>query len=147
MTQFIIAPNYWYAWQMVPGYTGEHCVPYCSPIFVREVKPLKTGKGILHLKFINAMYAEGGQGFELDLRLLKRSENYLVAELKYSDSSMQDRCAIISHIEFEWLRQFCPELWGAKPPTDCSGAAQSSVSLYLNEIFLARAPLRGLNDG
>jgi hypothetical protein len=23
----------WYAWQMIPGYGTERCVPYCSPIY------------------------------------------------------------------------------------------------------------------
>ena len=45
---FTIEAGRWYAWQMMPGY-GEDGVPYLSPIFVHEVKPLKTGKGTIYL--------------------------------------------------------------------------------------------------
>ena len=54
----IFAPG-WYGWQMNPGYFGERCVPYFSPIHVTRVTPLKTGKGILEIDFWNVCYAEG----------------------------------------------------------------------------------------
>jgi hypothetical protein len=38
----------WYSWQMIPGYGGERCVPYCSPISVKGVQPPKTGKREIH---------------------------------------------------------------------------------------------------
>jgi hypothetical protein len=56
-----LVPQSWYAWQMVPGYVGQRNVPYCSPIFVEQVVPKKTGKGILTLDFVNVFYAEGGR--------------------------------------------------------------------------------------
>jgi len=136
---FTLAPDCWFAWQMIPGYIGERCVPYCSPILVRAVEPKKNGSGVMALRFLNAMYAEGVQDFELDLRILKRTENYLLAELLYSGSMGTTRAAVISHVEFEWIRRFCPELWWARSPSACSGLARSSVSMYLNEVFLGRA--------
>jgi len=129
-----LVPQSWYAWQMIPGYIGQRNVPYCSPIFVERVVPKKTGKGILALDFVNVFYAEGVQGFSIDLKVLKHSENYLVADLLYG-SEGPDRSAIISHIEFAWIERFCPELWYYRPPSSIGGAASGSVSLYLSEVF------------
>ncbi|MGE4049444.1 MAG: hypothetical protein AB7F38_00130 [Piscinibacter sp.] len=132
---YTLAPKTWAAWQMLPGYLGERCVPYFSPIWVQSVEPLKKGTGRLRLSFKNVLYASGVQDFELELRVLKRAANYLVAELDYGASGSQDRVAVISHIEFGWLRKFCPELLSDHPPSSCSGNASASVSVYLSEVF------------
>lgn len=51
-SKFSIHASQWFGWQMNPGYFGERCVPYFSPIYVTRVAPLKTGKGILeHIEF------------------------------------------------------------------------------------------------
>lgn len=121
---YTLAPQTWAAWQMIPGYIGERCVPYCSPIWIHSVQPLKKGSGHLRLGFNNMLYAQGVQDFTLDLRVLKRAENYLVAELDYGPESIKDRVAVVSHIEFEWLKTFCPQLWCHRPPASCSSAAQ-----------------------
>ena len=129
-----LVPQSWYAWQMIPGYIGQRNVPYCSPIFVKGVAPKKTGKGILNLDFVNVFYAEGVQNFSVDLKVLKHSKDYMVAELLYG-LEVPDRAAIISHIEFAWIERFCPELWYHRPPSSIGGAASGSVSLYLSEVF------------
>lgn len=136
--QFKIAAGGWYGWQMIPGYLGQRCEPYFSPILVHQVTPLKTGKRLVRLQFANALYAQGAQDFDLDLRVIHQAGDYLVAEIMYSGSMAGERCAVISHIEFGWLERFCPSLWEWKPPSACSSAAQNSVSLYLDEIFLQK---------
>jgi len=135
MGKFTIRKNYWFAWQMLPGYVGEGCVPYCSPIFVTDFEPLKTGKNIFSLKFINVFYAEGVQNFSINIQVLKRARGYLVGRLIYDPKEDSDRCAIISHIEYEWIKRFCPELWYHRPPSSCTPAAQNRVSNYLKEVF------------
>lgn len=134
ITKFKLVPQSWYAWQMIPGYIGQRNVPYCSPIFVKRVAPKKTGKGILTLDFVNVFYIDGVQGFSVDLKVLKHSKDYLVADLLYGLEG-PDRAAIISHIEFAWIERFCPELWYHRPPSSIGGAASGSVSLYLSEVF------------
>jgi hypothetical protein len=129
-----LLPQCWYGWQMIPGYVGERNVPYCSPIFVERVVPKKTGKGILALDFINVFYAEGVQDFSLDLKIIKHSADYLIADLLYG-SDGPDRAAVISHIEFAWIEHFCPGLWYNRPPSSVGGAAVTSVSIYLSEVF------------
>jgi hypothetical protein len=129
-----INPRSWYAWQMIPGYIGERNVPYSSPIFVERVVPKKTEKGTLTLDFVNVLYAEGVQGFTLDLKVLKHSSDYLIADLLYGPEG-PDRAVIISHIEFAWIERFCPGLWNQRPPFSIGGAATGSVSIYLSEVF------------
>ncbi len=127
-------PGSWYAWQMIPGYIGERSVPFCSPIYVQTVTPQKTGKKILKLEFINALYAEGVQNFSLDLKIIKHAPDFLIAELQHDENGI-DRAAVISHIEFAWIERFCPSLWYDSPPSSIGGAATNSVSVYLNEVF------------
>jgi hypothetical protein len=135
MTQFVLQPNRWYGWQMIPGYVGERCVPYCCPIRVERIEPLKSGKGILKVAFWNTGYAAGVQGFELDLKLLHRATNYLVAQILYGNADDMERCAVVSHIEFAWVEKFCPELWHNHPPHQYDAAGQTSVTSYLNAVF------------
>ncbi len=130
-----LTPEHWFGWQMLPGYVAEGNVPYFSPIWVNGVIPRKTGRRILVLQFINVLYAEGVQDFSLDLRILKHEQSYLVSEILYQDKPMRYRTAIISHIEFEWIRRFCPELWEARPPSSFSAVEQGSVSRYLTTLF------------
>jgi hypothetical protein len=129
-----LVAQFWYAWQMIPGYVGQRNGPYCSPIFVERVVPKKTGKGILTLDFVNVFYAEGVQGFSLDLKILKHSTEYLIADL-LGGPEETDRAAIISNIEFAWIERFCPELWYHRPPASVVDTADGSVSLYLSEVF------------
>lgn len=135
MPAFTLAPQTWAAWQMIPGYFGERCVPYCSPIWVRRVTPKKTGRGILHLEFWNVGYAEGVQGFSLDLQVLYRAADYFVAKLLYEPNEDSGRCAIVSRMEFDWLRAFCPSLCNGYPPARYGPDAEGDVSLYLDAVF------------
>jgi hypothetical protein len=97
-SKFSIHASQWFGWQMNPGYFGERCVPYFSPIYVTRLTPLKTGKGILEMDFFNACYAEGVQNFDgTRLKVLPRAENYLIGQLLGHDSEV--RSAIISQIE------------------------------------------------
>lgn len=129
----------WYAWQMLPGYVSEGYRPYCSPILIHEVAPKKSGKGIIRLAFANALYAQGVQDFVVDLKVTTRASSYMVGELVESGSVGGARCAIISTIDIDWLRQYCPELIQARPPERYKGLAKTVASQYLNEVFGAGA--------
>jgi hypothetical protein len=107
-TRLQLRPRDWYGWQMLPGYTGTGSYePYYSPIQIGSVTPLKTGRRVLKVEFFNRLYAQGVQPFTVELRILKHEPDYLIAEL-YEDH--RDRAAIISRIDFTWIRQHCPHL-------------------------------------
>lgn len=114
-----------------PRPRGRWNVPYFSPIYVELVTPRKTGRRILHIRFINAFYAQNVQDFELDLEIIKHTPGYLVANLVGSE----DRCAVISQIEFGWIEQFCPSLWSEHPPHSLGSAAAGSASMYMHAVF------------
>lgn len=105
----------WYAWEMLPGYGSQ---PYYSPIRVDEIRPLQTGKSLLELTFFNAAYASGVQNFKLMLRVLKREQTYLAAEITDSLQTPTDRLAIISEITLSWLGLHFRHLVSQLPPPD-----------------------------
>lgn len=127
-----LATDAWYGWQMIPGYAGRN-LPFFSPIRIEEVTPRKTGRSILGVRFRNVLYAAGVQEFTVDLQIIRHQPNYLVAALR--GNGQHGRTGIISHIEFDWIERFCPHLWSEHPPQHYSGAAQTSVSWYLREVF------------
>jgi hypothetical protein len=98
------------------------------------VTPRKTGQRRGIIRFFNAGYAQGVQDFSVQLRVLMRATNYIVAEI-IEDSADSPRTAIISHIEFEWIRLLCPELWNGRSPERFDPLEQNSVSLYLHKLF------------
>lgn len=85
--------------------------------------------------FFNALYAEGVSDIALDLRILKHEASYLVGEILYEGQFAPDRTAIISRIEFEWIRRFCPEMWTSRPPSSFSTVELRSASDYLKALF------------
>jgi hypothetical protein len=124
--------DHWYGWQMLPGYSsGGEYRPYFSPIFMKKAEPLKTGKGWLRLQFINAGYAAGVQDFSLALRVLDRRESFLVGRLE--DGA---RNAIISVIDFQWIRSFTSLSPQSKPDPD-----GTTCQAYLNQTFFRTLPM------
>lgn len=132
---FTLTANRWFGWQLIPGYLGERCVPWASPIYVTKVTRLKQGNGILNVTFECPLYAEGVNFGERSIQILVRAENYLVGQIVEESPIHAKRCAVISHIEFAWIRQFCPEHYYHRPPTDFTSTEQNSVSLYLDAVF------------
>lgn len=79
-----------------------------SPVFVTEVEPLKTGKGILRLKLIPLLYPTGPSEIQIDLRVIHRREGYLVGVAK--ELAGAEHTLILEAISFEWLKQHCPSI-------------------------------------
>jgi hypothetical protein len=127
-----LKPAKWYGWQMLPGY-GSPYEPYFSPILVEKVTPQKSGKGWLQLHFYNAFYAEGVQGFVLRLRVLDRTDQYLIARL--DDPEPTVRHAIINRISFEWIEARFPQWYREAPKETMPDFACSEIDYYLNQRF------------
>lgn len=133
---FQLQENRWYAWEMLPGYSAN--LPYFSPIFIKAVKPLRSGKGILHLGFFNALYAEGVQDFSLDLKIIKRADDYLLGEIIYRhEADSGDRTGIISPISFEWLSFVLPEYMKNHPPRNTPDMEE--VDSYLSRELMEKS--------
>lgn len=113
VSPFTIEVNRWYSWQMLPGY-GDGFVPYLSPILVRRIDLLKTGKGELELVFFNALYAQGVQDFKQRLKVLTRRSNHLIAA-SADTGDLGRRDLVIGSMSFEWLNRFLPEWYAERP--------------------------------
>jgi hypothetical protein len=127
-----LKPAKWYGWQMLPGY-AESYEPYFSPILVEKVTPEKSGKGWLRLAFYNAFYAEGVQGFNKQLKVLDRTDQYLIARL--DDPEPMERHAIVSRISFEWIEARFPDWYREAPKESMPLFASSEIDYYLNQRF------------
>ncbi len=101
---------------MLPGY-GSDFLPYFSPILVRDINLLNTGKGELELVFFNALYAQGVQDFKKQLRVLTRRSHHLLAADVGSENAgeIAKRDVVIGQISFELLKRFLPEWFGERP--------------------------------
>lgn len=114
--------GHWYTWQMMPGYTDT---AFYSPIFLTRVQPLKTGKSLITLDFYAAAYAEGVQNFSIQLRVLKRTQAYLLGEYAHN----HERTAIISRMSDNWLEHHFPE-WCRE-----HGFPSAGAEAFLNRQF------------
>ncbi len=74
-----------------------------SPVFVQRVEPLKTGKGMLRLSFIQAVHPVAAHEREVVLRVMFRADRHLVGTLKEDDGAI--RTAIISAPDYAGWRQ------------------------------------------
>lgn len=86
-----------------------------SPVFVQHVEPLKTGKGMLRLSFIQAVHPIAACEREVVLRVLFRGDRHIVGTLKDNDGAI--RTAILAAPDYGWLETYCPVLQRRRPPS------------------------------
>lgn len=94
----------WYGMTLYPGYSSP---PYHSPIRIKEVRPLATGRRLLEIDFFNAAYAEGVKDFTYKLSILKRAKDHILASRADDDD---DRSISIVDIQPDWMMQYFPHL-------------------------------------
>ncbi len=71
----------------------------------------------------------------MDLLILHRASQYLIAGLMYGCDTPGERCAVVSEIEFEWIRRFCPWIWERRSLSGDDRRAHEDVQRYLGTIF------------
>ena len=117
---------------MYPGYGDE---PYRSPIRIGAIKPLKTGQGLIRLNFLNAFYAVGVRQFDIVLRTLKRSPDFIALE-PYVDKKPKNRLVVIHEVSVPWMRSVWPEALEDAREHDLSGdALQLLIGRKIRELF------------
>ena len=129
--RFTLERNAWYAWQMLPGYTGS---PYLSPIRIHRVEPLGTGARRLRLHFYNAFYAEGVQDFVLTIQTLSRQREYLVGAVLHGDRC-SDRTCIVHDVTFDWLETNARHMVENERPKHGERHGVDGVQHYLNRVL------------
>lgn len=105
---FILYPRVWYAMTV---HFPTQPIAHHSPIYVQQVRALKSGQGLLDLTFFHANYPEGVQDKRYRLRVLHRSSGHLVAARIEESSFDPEPLAIVlapispvwMKVHFEWL--------------------------------------------
>lgn len=113
--KFSVAPRRWYAWQTTPGDDEAAGLRPCTPFFITGVMPLKTGKGVLRLSGIAALYPTAARHLRVDLRVALHQPDHLVGT--FVDASGRVQTAIVREVDFRWLTLYCPEFWYRFPPS------------------------------
>lgn len=103
--------NRWWGWQEIPPRAPEWNT---SPILMTEVTPLKSGKGVLRLQFVQAMHPGGAASRTVDLRVLHRAETHLIGT--FQDEHGVSKSAVLSIADIDWIKGNCPILWARRPP-------------------------------
>lgn len=111
MSGVVLGPGWW-CWLEAPVVSPGWGA---SPVFVRGVEPLKTGKGMLRLSFIQAVHPIVAGEREVVVRVLVRGDRHLAGTLK--DDGGEIRTAILSAPDYGWLETYCPLLLRRRPPS------------------------------
>lgn len=83
-----------------------------SPIFLKKVKPLKTGKSLLQLDFLQPIHPKSGERRQLILHLLERGPNRITAVV---DDHPRRQSCILSPLDEPWLNDWCGDLRARRP--------------------------------
>jgi hypothetical protein len=144
-----LAPGWW-CWLEVPAARPGWGA---SPVFIETVEPLKSGQGLLRLRFIQAMHPVGAVRRDVVLKVLLRATDHLVGTLRDPDGRI--RTAILALPEYGWLATHCPLLLRARPPQAPTlqivghpAPALPSAARYLDQVLGldAASVLRGASS-
>jgi hypothetical protein len=89
-----------------------------GPVFLTEIKPLKTGNAFLRLKFVQAIHPIASRERDVVLRVIFRGDRHLAGTFKDHDGEI--RTAILSAPDYAWLDTYCPILMRRRPPSEPS---------------------------
>jgi hypothetical protein len=139
-TSFGLAPlaleaGLWFGWVETPPQAPSLAA---SPILVTQVEQLKTGAGLLRLRFIQPLMPCAQGRRDLVLKMLSNHGSHLVASYREEDAT---RTVVISDLDLNWLRSYCPELLARRSPSqalflvDDAPLAASSLANYIARIF------------
>lgn len=109
-TAVSLAPGWW-CWLEVPAARPGWGA---SPVFLEAVEPLKSGQGLLRLRFVQAMHPVAATRRYVVLKVLLRAADHLVGTLKDRDGRI--RTAVLAAPDHGWLATHCPLLLRARPP-------------------------------
>lgn len=105
---FKLRAGVWAGWQELPG--GCHGDPVwdCSPIFIETVRPMKTGRGLLQVGFVQTLYPRAPKRRAVEVSVVTRDESYLVGAFREGGSS---RTTIMTELAPRWIELRCRDLW------------------------------------
>lgn len=102
--QFTLERGTWYACEFIGDEFDEDRCSY-SPIRIKEISPLKTGRGLIRLDFYHANYPEGVRDKSYELVMLERGSRYILAISRNHDPA---RVMQIYDIDWLWMNRHFP---------------------------------------
>lgn len=106
-------PRSWYGWQVLDGRSPVAPPWNASPIFIKSVKPLKTGRGELAVEFIAALRHLRPIQANAVFRIEHHTTNVITGTWRERDAE----CVVaITHATMDWLTQYCAPLLQGRPP-------------------------------
>jgi len=131
-----LQPGHWYGWQEIGN--NEIVAPFaCTPVFLLDTKPLKTGKGLLAVSFLAAIHPIRPSRVDLRLRVVHRRGDCLVGT--WLDSSGTEHTGIVCTLTLSWLEQHCHMFTSRFPVWPAGGMPEVDVlGRYLEKTFGVR---------
>lgn len=112
----------------------------CCPVYVTGVKPLKTGKNLLSVEFVQPLLPGGGNKRTIVGKVVQKGNNHLTMVWEDADGLIQ-HTASFSVPSFDWLETYCPILLQRRPPAgpafflDGEPIGLPSALDYLERVF------------
>lgn len=83
-----------------------------SPVLITNVTPLKTGKSLLALEFVQPIHPGGAVERNLTLQVIQHDFDHLVG--RYDDAGRR-RLAVLCEADFDWMATYCAEHLRRRP--------------------------------
>lgn len=83
-----------------------------SPVLLKKVRPLKSGKGLLQLDFLQPIHPRSGERRQMTLQVLERGPDRITAVV---DDHPRRQSCIISSLDELWLNDWCGDLRARRP--------------------------------
>jgi hypothetical protein len=133
----------WYALRVIPEIKIGWSAMEESPILVIDVKPLKSGKGLLRLTFAPLLYPDGPKELTADFRVVQHKSGYMIAVS--NDFAGEERTCIFEEIDFDWLSKYTPKVLkqinsGWSPPESAQAGLNEYFGRSLRSLTASASP-------
>lgn len=102
-----LSPRSWAGCRFIPALKIGWTTAAATPILVTEVKPLKTGTGVLRLTVVPVLYPTGPAEVTWDVRIIQHRENYLIGAVK--GVADDEQTIALEPMDFDWLVSHSPD--------------------------------------
>lgn len=120
-------------WQGLTEFPSAASGLASSPVLIKSVSPLKSGKGLLKVRWLRPLAPAGGADQTMIIRIMLRAERHLVGTVE--DGGVH-RTLVICRLDWDWLPSHCGDLLRRRLPAHAvDGVEAPGVEEYLTAIF------------
>lgn len=107
--KFELKSGQWYGWIEAPAHASRWPV---GPVLLTEIKPLKTGNGLLELTVIKPLNPGGAVRADVVLQVMQRQADHLVAQWS---TNGREVTVVLCEITLDWIASYCGEHLRRRP--------------------------------